>query len=523
MTADRRTTPWLAPFRFLRHTGLVAALTGISLAGVSTSHLGAQEQVAAAGGTIDLNVERMVELTLSNSFQVRLLNMSVEQTRLGLAAERAGLRSSVSLNISAPDFQSISESRYNSVLGRNEIVNENSRRWEAQLSVRQPVILFGFPTNGYLSLNNRMYRYTQIDDDGDEDLTYYNRYFIQYTQPLFQPNSLKNSLEGAELELEDAELDYYGDVMSIINSATANYYNLFEIAYEQVIVNAYIARLEQAAAAAQTVATTTPSRAIEVNQVNVEVANAREQLQRLTSDFRLETEDLRTSLNLGPNDNLSIVPELDLTPVDISVEQATQYALELTPRLRTMDISYRRSEMNLESTKGRGAFRVDLAFTYGREMREEIFGQLWEDPRNTYTVDVSAYVPIWDWGQRDARIQASQITLDRNRLQREQVEIQIVSNIRNEILNVEERQSRALTMQENLALAADISEESLELYEAGSLAVVDLLTNLRREQDTHNNLLDAFLSWRQSLRQIQQQTYWDFETDMPVLTRYGVR
>lgn len=524
MTVDRRTTPRPAPLRLMPHARFLAVLSGIALAMLPTPRLAAQDLApAAAGGTIDLNVERMVELTLSNSFQVRLLNMSVQQTRLGLAAERAGLRSSVSLNISAPDFQSISESRYNSVLGRNEIVSENSRRWEAQLSVRQPVILFGFPTNGYLSLNNRMYRYTQIDDEGGEDLTYYNRYFVQYTQPLFQPNSLKNNLEGAELDLESAEMDYYGDVMNIINSATAGYYDLFEIAYEQVIANAYIARLERAATAAQTLVATTPSRAIEANQVNVEIANAREQLQRLTSDFRLETEQLRTSLNLGPNDNLNVVPELDLTPVDIDLTQATQYAMELTPRLRLMDISYRRSEMNLETTKGRNAFRVDLAFTYGREMREEIFDQLWEDPRNTYTIDVSAFVPIWDWGQRDARIQSSQITLDRNRLQREQAEIQIVSNIRNEVLNVQERQARALTMQDNLALAADISEESLDLYEAGSLAVVDLLTNLRREMDTHNNLLDAFLSWRQSLRQIQQQTYWDFEADMPVLNRYGVR
>ena len=48
--------------------------------------LGAQEP----GGTIELSLERMVELTLSNSYQVRFLNLGVEQTRLRLAAERLG-------------------------------------------------------------------------------------------------------------------------------------------------------------------------------------------------------------------------------------------------------------------------------------------------------------------------------------------------------------------------------------------------------------------------------------------------
>ena len=40
-----------------------------------------------------------------------------------------------------------------------------------------------------------------------EDLNYYNRYFVSYTQPLFQPNELKNDLEEAELDLESDEID----------------------------------------------------------------------------------------------------------------------------------------------------------------------------------------------------------------------------------------------------------------------------------------------------------------------------
>ena len=90
------------------------------------------------------------------------------------------------MNFSLPQFEQISEQRWNSVLQRNEIVGENSRRWQMDFSIQQPLILMGYPTNGYLSLNNRVYRYTQIEED-EHDLTYYNRYFVQYRQPLFQP------------------------------------------------------------------------------------------------------------------------------------------------------------------------------------------------------------------------------------------------------------------------------------------------------------------------------------------------
>ena len=54
-----------------------------------------------------------------------------------------------------------------------------------------------------LSLNNRIYGHTQVDNDGNSDRRCYNRYFVRYTQPPFKPNGLKNDIEGAELDLEE--------------------------------------------------------------------------------------------------------------------------------------------------------------------------------------------------------------------------------------------------------------------------------------------------------------------------------
>src|SRR5690606_32241000 len=120
-------------------------------------------------------------------------------------------------------------------------------------------ILMGYPTNGYLSLNNRVYRYTQIEED-DHDLTYYNRYFIRYRQPLFQPNALKNSLERAELNLQDSELDFQGDAIGIIQNVTGDYYNLFEAAYEIQLAEQLVENLETTLAAAEARAAADPTR-----------------------------------------------------------------------------------------------------------------------------------------------------------------------------------------------------------------------------------------------------------------------
>src|SRR5687767_12947413 len=119
-------------------------------------------------GPIDLTLERMVELGMRDSYRVRQLLMDIDRTRALLLAERAGMKSRVDLNLAAPELEAISEYKWNSNLQRNELIHENTRLWQADLSISQPVILFGYPTNGELSLNNRIYRYSQLEDDERE-------------------------------------------------------------------------------------------------------------------------------------------------------------------------------------------------------------------------------------------------------------------------------------------------------------------------------------------------------------------
>lgn len=480
--------------------------------------LSAQEE----SGVIDLTLERMVELALSRSYQVRQLNLSIERDQHNLRAEQARLKSSVDLDLTMPSYRLTSEPKWNSELQKNEIVQENRRTWEGQLSIRQPVILFGYPTNGYFSFNNRMYRYLQIEQDGDHDVRYYNRYFLRYTQPLFQPNALKNNLEKAELSLENTQLDFYDDVVAIVNSVSGDYFDLFEDTYESVINRGLVENLDRALQLARGLAAADSARSIDVDQMQVEAANAREQLQQSESAFRLRASGVKQSLGLTDLDSVAVAPVFRLEPVVIDVDEATRLALDLTPRMRQLDIALRESEIRLEETKGRGGFRMDLSLSYGRERQDELFDRIWVNPDNSYTVDVQAYLPIWDWGGRSARIAASRIGIDQTRLRIEEAEIQLRARIRNEVLNVREYQERTLAMRENLELARAVSASGFRRYEAGAISAFELIQGLRRESDTANNFLDAYIGWREALLRLQRLTYFDFESGMSILEHFGV-
>jgi outer membrane protein TolC len=213
---------------------------------------------------------------------------------------------------------------------------------------------------------------------------------------------------------------------------------------------------------------------------------------------------------------------IDVAPVVVDADQAIELARTLTPALRQIAIERRQNEIGLDNTKGNNAFRMNLSLTYGREVQNPNFGNLWSEPRNSYTVAVNAFVPIWDWGQRAHRIAAAEISLQRTDLRLEQELSQIETRVRTEIRNLEEFQERALTMQRNMELAHQVTDSALERYRAGAVTLADLLQTISRETSTAENFLETFIGYRRALLDLQQLTYFDFERGEPLARRYGI-
>jgi outer membrane protein TolC len=189
--------------------------------------------------------------------------------------------------------------------------------------------------------------------------------------------------------------------------------------------------------------------------------------------------------------------------------------------MRRLAINLRNSEIRLDETKGNDSFRMNLDFTYGREVQDPRFSNLWTEPKNSYTIDVSATVPIWDWGERRHRINAQEFSLDRAQLSIEEAMTQIESNVRSQVRSLEEFGDRVVNMQDTLELARRNSQSTLERYQSGGVALVDLLQTLSREASTARNFLAAFLGYQRTLLRLKELTYFDFEYNLPVVERFS--
>jgi len=470
---------------------------------------------------IDLTLESAVNIALNNSYRVRQLRLGIERTRTRLKVQRTGLKSRAYVNLRAPEFKAISDYKWNSTLQRDEIVRQNIRLWQMNLAIRQPVVLFGYPTNGYLSLNNKLYRYLQRD--GTHSLNYYNRYFLEFEQPLFKPNRLRNDIEQAELELQRRELEYIDDLVDMIRDIADDYYRLFQLTYRNKIYSSRVKNLEQILMIAESRKELGEPLPMEVSQVKIEIANAREQLLENQSIKRMEYTRMKQRLRLDKNDSIFVDIHTHFAPVKVDITQAIEYGYNLRPRLKLLRINERRNEINLENTKGINSFGVDVQMSYGLEKQDEEYQELWSDHNNSYSVSVNAYIPLWDWGQREARIEAGKINLKMSRLTIERSREEINTEIKNAVSNLREYQKRALSMRENMDMAQEISAISIEKYRKGEITIQNLLQNIARQRVTELNFLKAYLGYRHSLLNLMVNTYYDFENDKPLIEQFGLK
>jgi outer membrane protein len=472
-----------------------------------------------AGEKIDLSLDNAVNIAMDNSYRIKQLKLGIERSRQWLIMERAGLKSRVYMRVKAPEFQAVSDYKWDSVAGKDVIVRQNTQKLLANLSIRQPVMLFGYPTNGYLSLNNNIYQYDQLDGE-NWDQSYYNRYFLKFEQPFFQPNRLKNDLREAELELEENELQFLSDQVEMIEDIAVDYYTLFSHAYSDVIFERYMKNLERIETITDCESQQNGDKSLECIQIQVELNNAREKKAQNLSDFRLQSTRLIQRLRLNPDDSLEIKPVIQITPIQVDLDGAIDYGYTLRPRVRLLEINKQQREIDLTNVKGWNAFNVNIEMTYGLEKQDEDYKSLWREFDNSYSMTVNAYIPIWDWGRRKARIEAQKITIRKTELYQEETKNRIKSEIQNAVMNLQEYQKRALSMSENMQMAEEISNLSITRFETSEISLQDLLQSITRQKETEENFLEAYLGYRKSLLGLTVDTFYDYENNIKLLDKF---
>ena len=265
------------------------------------------------------------------------------------------------------------------------------------------------------------------------------------------------------------------------------------------------------------------SRKIEKIQVELEISNVQENLLSNQSLLRQRIANLKQRLRLDLEDSLIVIPTIKVYPINVNLEQALQYAFTNSPDLERANISKRRSEIDVENEKGKNAFHLILEVTYGLEKENDRIQNLWERYDNSNSITLNAYIPVWDGGQRKARIQAELVDVRRRELEiideKEELRIDII----NTFTDLNEYYQRSVNMKKGMEIAKEVTDISVGKYEQNEISLQDLLQTVDSHKETEVIFLDVYLGYRRSHLDLMVDTYYDFEKNISLLDEIDLK
>jgi len=148
-----------------------------------------------------------------------------------------------------------------------------------------------------------------------------------------------------------------------------------------------------------------------------------------------------------------------------------------------------------------------------------IFDKSTKSPR----VSLAFNVPVFDWGERKARIRAQEAVINSQKLNLTNQEVQIQVDIRQVIRNLSNLKSQigiALQNQKNSQLTYDIN---LERYKNGDLTSMDLNLFQVQLSDKKMAYAQSLINYKIELLNLKIQSLFDFTTNEAVVPEKFVK
>lgn len=464
-----------------------------------------------AGQTI-ISLERAMEIAEKSSPSIQRSLMNIEQYQYSLEAERASLKSRFSLTLDPFHFSNNRrfDNQFSQWFTNREIYSSGTFR------VEQPIL----KTDGTIALfntlswrNNR----TEIAGFGENaNKAFSNNLYLAINQPIFTFNRRKMQLEELELDYENSSLQYAIQRLSLERTIT----NLF--------FDVYLAQLNLDIAREELNNTTNNFEVIrnkveagllaeeELFQAELNFANAQLAVQDSELALANAEEAFKREIGMNLEEDIRLATDLDVKEVVVDLEQAIRYALDSRMELRQREINIQQSYFNLERTKSQNEFRADLQLTLGIFGDDERFSEIYNTPTNNPSVGLSVNIPIFDWGERQARVQAQEVSIRTQQLELSEDQKQIRMDIRQAYRSIQTQMPRIEIARKSVENAERTYEINLERYVNGDLSGIELNQFQNQLSSKKVEYARALINYKTQLLDLKVLTLYDWEKQEPV-------
>ncbi len=446
--------------------------------------------------------------TGSPDLQQSLLNL--ERFSKNLEAQRAALKSRFSLELNPANYSK--QRRFDNRVSQ-WYTNENFETSTA-FRVTQPILL----TDGTISLANEFGWASSNSSVGDsESEVFFNNLYLNLNQPLFTYNRQKLQLKELELNLENANISYAIQRLNLERNVTQFFYNVYmsqmnltiakeELENTQKSYDIIVNKVQAGLAAKE-----------EQYQAELNLATSKSTLQNSEVNFENAKDQLKLYLGMDLFEDILILADISANPVPVDMDKAINNGLKSRMELRQREIDIETSQFNLIQTKSLNEFRGDMNLRMGITGDNRELNMIFDNPTRSPSVSLSFNIPIFDWGEKKARIAAAEAAIQSQELNLSEEKKQIVVDIRQVYRNLQNQLNQIDIAKQNERNAQLTYEINLERYENGDLTGMDL--NLYQTQLSEKKIAyrQALINYKIELLNLKIQSLYDFETGQEII------
>ncbi len=460
-----------------------------------------------------LTLEESIEFAKQSSPDIKKSTLNLLSNQKSLDAQRASLKSRFSLDFTPIDF---SRTRLFNDFFSTFNTNEDYNSF-ANFSISQPII----HTDATLTLNNRLgYRNNFSEAQDLRTKNYSNNLFLQLDQPIFTYNRRRLQLRELELNLENAQLSNSMQLLTLERNVTQSFYafyqaqNSLEIAQDEFSNQQVSYEITSNKVEADLLAEE------ELYQAELNLATSRSTLQNSQVTLDNAADDFKLLLGMDLAEDIQVEVDVNFITREVDINQAIQHGLDQRMELRQRAIDIERSEFELIRTNALNEFKGTVSLSMGVFGNDPNFGDIYAQPQNNPRVALTFSIPLWDWGEKRARLAAGTANLDMTKIDLQNQKNDIVINIRKTYRNLQNLETQIEIAQQNVKNAEITYEINLERYQNGDLTSMDLNLFQNQLSEKKSSLATSLINYKIELLNLKILSLYDFENQQPVIPTF---
>ena len=445
----------------------------------------------------------------SNSPSMKKTRLSLIRSQENLNAQKAALKSQFSLTLNPIGYS------------QNRAFNDLISKWNTQktaesygvLTVSQPIIL----TDTKISLTNRFgYKDSYSEYTSTTTKGFSNNLSLGIDQPLFTYNRTSLQLKELQLALENTQLNYAIQQLALEKQVARAFYLVYQQQRSLDIAGQAYQNMQKSFEVSERKVDAGISPREEMFQAELNLATARSDFENKQVALDNAKDEFKLSIGMSLYDDMIVIPniEVDTIPVDISF--AIDQGLANRMELRQREINIETSQFDLIQTKALNEFRGSLGLSVGLFGDNEKFNDVYASPTDNEIVSFSLTLPLWDWGERKARIKAAQASIESANITLEEEQNTIILDIRKVYRNLLNLQNQIEIARQSVTNAQLTYDLNLEKYKNGDLTGMDLNIYQNQLSEKQLSYTNSLISYKLELLNLKIATLYDFEKRKPV-------